>query len=287
MKKTFFLLNLIAFCLLVGKGVYWMKKGFSFRRIAAPSQMELVLREDLADEILTQPFKYLARGRQCFAFESLDGNYVLKLPRTDIYQIPFWVRAFPSLFPKRSALWQRRKSQEDFVLNSMRIACESLSEETGTLALHFGQTPDRGQTIRLIDPLGFTYLLPAHKITFALQRKHPLLMKSFKEALRNGDRVAAKALLGSLIDVVIARGKKEIWNKDGSFLRNYGYDGKKAIQIDIGSFYRKPGAIASIRETMQRVRGWLGEVDPEMLAFLESEMERKIETAFSGNEKLQ
>ena len=67
-----------------------------------------------------------------------------------------------------------------------------------------------------------------------------------------------------------ARSRKGIYDKDPSFLRNFGWDGKRGYQIDIGSFYRKEGKSGrqaydqSLLETLGPVCIWLDQVDPEM-----------------------
>jgi hypothetical protein len=276
MKKAFLLLCLIAVCMGFGKALHWAKKGFSIRRIAAPLHTDLEIWNKEANLAIKQPFRYLGRGRQCFAFESFDGQYVLKFPRTDIYQIPFWMRTLPFFSKQREALYSSRLAREKFVLDSMRISYEELREDTGVLALHFGESPFHGHRIALIDSLGFTHHLPAHKAGFVLQAKKPILMRAFLDALRLGETAKAQRILDAFIDVVVARGKKGIWNKDESFLRNYGFDGIKGYQIDIGSFYHKADGIASIQDTMHPVRTWLAKTNPAMLAYFDKKLESKI-----------
>jgi len=276
LRKIFILLCLVAACSGIGKGMHWAKKGFTIRRVAAPAQTNFEIWNSEADLAMEQPFRYLGRGRQCFAFASLDGKYVLKLPRTDIYQIPFWMRTLPLPTTKRETFRAVRAERERFVLNSMKIAYEELQEDTGVLALHFGRAPDLGKEITVIDALGYHHRLPAHKTTFVLQTKQPILIKAFLDTLRSGDRAKGKEILDAFIDVVVARGSKEIWNKDESFLRNYGFDGNKGYQIDIGSFYHKPNGAASIRDTMHPVKSWLAKTDPEMLAYFDAALERKM-----------
>lgn len=234
------------------------------------------------DQAIDQPFSYLGRGRQCFAFESLDGKYVLKFPRTDIYQTPFWMRAFPlTLFSKKHEKSQAvRSKREAFVLNSMKIAYDELRDETGVVGIHFGESENKDKKITIVDPLGFSYRVPVHRSTFVLQLKRPILMKVFLEALSSGDKEKGKIILDAFIDLVVSRGKKGIWNKDESFLRNYGFDGEKGVQIDIGSFYHRENGAVSIRNTMQPVQIWLEKIDPEMLKHFNCALEEKIAAAF-------
>jgi len=276
LRKIVVFVCLIAMCCGIGKGIHWAKKGFTIRRIAAPVRWKLEFWDNEADRAILQPFRYLGRGRQCFAFASLDGQYVLKLPRTDIYQIPFWMRALPLPSIRKEQLLIERRNREEFVLNSMKIAYEELQSDTGVLGIHFGQTTNLGKELTIIDALGCRYRLLAHKTAYVLQKKHPILMRVFLETLHSGDRRKAQEILDAMIDVVVARGRKGIWNKDESFLRNYGFDGLKGYQIDIGSFYRKSDGAASIYDTLHPVRTWLQTAAPELLDSFDKSLEKRM-----------
>ncbi len=267
MKKIFILLCLIASCAAVGKTIYWGRNGFNICKIRPPVHTQFEIWNEEADLAFTQTYRFIGRGRQCFAFASEDGRYVLKLPRTNIYQIP--LLSFGRDYSGRA-------EQERFILNSFKIAYEDLRQETGTVALHFGQTEAKRPRVTLIDSLGVRYYLPLQRTTFVLQYRHPILMKAFTEALKQGNRSEAEKILSAFIDVVIDRGKKGIWNRDESFLRNYGYDGERAYQIDIGSFYKKENGHASIHDTMHPVRTWLSQQDPAMLLYFDDALKSKL-----------
>lgn len=277
MRKIFAFLLLLAFCAGAGKGVYWARKGFNIRKVREPVHARLEFWNEEADLALAQKYRFLGRGRQCFAFESEDGKYVVKLPRTDIYQIPAWLRFSPFENLKKQYAKQRGE-QERFILQSFRIAYEELHEQTGTLALHIGHTGSKtGKRISLIDRLGCSFHLPVETTTFVLQTKHPILMKAFLAAREKGERHEAERILSAFIDIVVDRGKRGIWNRDESFLRNYGFDGEKAFQIDIGSFYHKEDGLASIKDTMHPVRTWLVKTDPSFLPFFDNTLQSKLQ----------
>ncbi|HSX38112.1 MAG TPA: hypothetical protein VLE95_04695, partial [Chlamydiales bacterium] len=238
-----------------------------------------------AEQALTQTYSYIGRGRQCFAFASEDGKYVVKLPRTDIYKLPLWVRVLP--FPSlRNRMRIDRAEREKFIIDSMHIAFEELQEQTAILAIHLGQSASKNKKLTLIDALGCKHLLPLEKTSFVLQYKRPILMKAFQEARRTGDTPQAQRILDALIAAVVDRAEKGILNRDRSFLRNYGFDGHKAYQIDIGSFFRIEGMPKdtakhkSINDSMDAVKEWLTTNDPEMLPYLNEKL-----AALSGNSK--
>ncbi len=106
-------------------------------------------------------------------------------------------------------------------------------------------------------------------------------MKTFLEFLRLGEREKGKMILNAFIDLVVSRGKKGIWNKDESFLRNYGLMDSGGTRSTSAAFTTKKTASASIRDTMHPVRTWLEKTDPEMLEHFDRVLEEKIATVFS------
>lgn len=255
-----------------GEGLYYLKDGFSPRRIQS---LGYAVGEDWGEEArgaLEQTYRYIGRGRQCFAFASADGKYVLKFPRTDIYKTPFWARALP-VKSYRAALEKEHRAREEFILNSFRISFQDLKNQTALLAVHLGKSNSK-KTLTVIDAAGCKHLLPLAATSFVLQYKHPLLMKAFSSALQKGEKKEAEAILDALLAAIIERAQKGILNRDRSFLRNYGFDGKKAYQIDVGSFFHNPeldpGAAfqKSVRDSIDPIQEWLAIHSPEMLDYL-------------------
>ncbi len=282
MKKVIVLLLLLVFCGSVGQGLYKLKKGFSCRRL---QPIDLVADGNFSDEVnraLEQTFTYVGRGRQCFAFASVDGHYILKFPRTDIYKTPLWARALP-VAKYRNALEAEHTKREKFVFNSFHLSAQELKGETGVIALHLGQSASSGKILTLIDALGCTHRLPLEKVSFILQHKHPIWTQAFLRSLEQGDRPHAKTILDAFLDVVVDRARKGILNKDRSFLRNYGFDGAKAYQIDVGSFYRKPELSPeaiyqkSVRDSLDPVQEWLAVKDPEMKQYLDQQLQKFLD----------
>ncbi|PIS02230.1 MAG: hypothetical protein COT85_06775 [Chlamydiae bacterium CG10_big_fil_rev_8_21_14_0_10_42_34] len=276
MKKLITLLFLIALSISTAKGLHFLKDGFSVRRIHS---LNIYTQENWNSEIekiLAQPFRYVGRGRQCFAFESHDQKYVLKLPRTDIYKTPLWVRSLP-LKKTRRALEKRHNDKKQFFLKSLAIARDELKDQTGLITVHLGQSPSR-EKLTLIDQLNCKHTLILGKTSFILQKKWPLLMQSFSQALENNEIDQAKKILDALTDAIIARSEKGIFNKDPSFLRNYGFDGEKAYSIDIGTFCKKEeldplqAPQKSIDYSTGPIRDWLAKTSPEMLSYLNEKL---------------
>lgn len=276
-RKTIRLLSLVALLALVGKGWHWAKDGFSIGRTYFPlfEKVEGELPDPEVREALQQPFSYLGRGHQCYAFESRDGRYVLKLLRYDRYLVPFWLRAcaFPFLNAYREKVQYDKQKRLHFMLGSFQIAFEELREETALLYLHLNQTRFFQNPVEVTDRVGRSYAIDLDQTAFVLQRKKPLMMPAFWSALQRGNREEAKAILNAFLAIVATRAEKGIFNKDPSFLRNFAFEAGRGIQIDIGSFYRIAGTDRravfqpSFLQTIGHVQEWLNHTDPEMAAW--------------------
>ncbi len=280
-RKVGALFFLILSMMLIGKGWHFAKDGFSIQRTRFPLGRSHLPEPDFeVRNALNQSYHYLGRGHQCYAFESADGQYVLKLPRYDRYTIPFWLRAsrFPFLENVREALQEDKEKRLQFTLNSFHIAFDELKKETALLYLHLDRTESFRLSTEVVDRIGRSYRLNLDRTAFILQRKKPLMMPAFKLALASGNRVEAKEILEAFLEVIAVRARKGIFNKDPSFLRNFGYDGE-GVQIDIGSFYRKKDVDLmtafgpSFLQTIGHVQDWLTTVDPEIASWFKQRTE--------------
>ena len=334
MKKISQLTLLILFCLLIGQGIYVARKGFNPRKLLYLENTKESCINEETKQILSQPFYFLGKGRQCFAFASKDGKYVLKCPRTNIYKIPFWARVLPVKAYREKIRADKNKRQR-FVFESFRLAQEELQDVTGMIAIHLGKseqgycapsgfvnfggpqngadlggreeahiasiwaTSDRSKmghsdgrknsqnlTVRstaeqliLVDSLGIRHHLPMHTTSFILQHKQPLWTPLFLKAQKNQDAGEQRRLLNALVDIIIQRAKQGTLNRDRSFLRNYGFDGVRAYQIDVGDFFQlkdwDPSQVfqKAVSDSLAPVQEWLAKIDPPMLDVLNRRLE--------------
>ena len=272
---------LVFFCAALGKKWHQYKDGFKISRIQLDfscirSDLRQNMGEDRVRKILSQNYSYLGRGRQCYAFASADGRYVLKFPRSDSYKLPFWLRAcsFSFLDHERENCLRTKQKRLDWLVNSFHLAYRQLKEETSLIYLHLDSTKSLNTCVSLKDDLGRGYQLDLNNTVFVLQEKKPLMVPFFRNCLERGDREAAQAILESFMDLVANRAQKGISNKDGSFKRNFGYDGRKVIQLDIGDFYcpLEKNSSFSFQQTVGHVVEWLKEVDPEMQKWLQERL---------------
>ncbi|OGN64685.1 MAG: hypothetical protein A3E80_00320 [Chlamydiae bacterium RIFCSPHIGHO2_12_FULL_49_9] len=265
-----------------GKGWHYLKDGLKFERFYRDFPVgaeKAEVPEEKIRRALDQPYFYIGRGRQCYAFASKDGKYVLKFPRLDHFELPLWTRAFPFSKTYKEKRLSEITFRREFLLNSFRTAARELREETGLLYLHLSSTNFFGTKMQLVDRIRRSYFIDIDQTLFALQEKKELLMPAFLKALKTGDRTRAEEILNAFLELAVLKAKKGIFNKDASFLRNFGIEGKRAAQIDVGSFFRKKvepqkdESLLAFRDATEHVDQWLGSVDLEMQKWFKTRCE--------------
>ena len=268
MRQLLTLILLVGTVLGTSKAWHLAKDGFLFRRALFP----LIAQQSPqnCDEILpllNQPFTFLGRGRQFYAFESADGKYVLKLPRYDSYCLPLWRRAI-------SLPWIRTRAEVHFATSdrlhflqeSLQIALSQLKEETALIGVYLSQRNCALPPITLFDRCGRKHLFPANEYGFVLQKKVPLFIPIWQAALESGQMEEAKRIFDAFLHFIAARAEKGIYDKDATFFPNYAFDGTQVIQIDIGGFCQRP---VDITDSIKPFRDWLERTHPEWVYQLE------------------
>ena len=287
MKRFFCLTALIAFCIGVGKAWYWSKDGFSLSRLEGWNQsIPGTWWDKEADAAFQQPFYYLSRGRQSFAFLSADGNYVVKLPRADRFRLPLWPRVFSwkILDEYRSFLREDQDRREAFLLESFRICFDELKDLTAVIGMNLSTNGPKGNTLTIVDRLGRHYRLSLAETYFILQHRKQIFRDVFREAVAKEGEKGAEKVIDTLLALVIERAKKGVLNKDGSFLRNFAYDTERAYQIDVGSFYHietftpEEAYLKSIEWSLGPVREWIEKENPDWLTMLDRKLAVIYET---------
>lgn len=286
-RKLGIFLLLVLFAGGIGKLWHSSKDGFSIYRISyalPPAQGQDPVPPE---ELFRGPFSYLGRGRQCYAFESPDGRLVLKIPRFDRYELPFfWKMPFAFFERFRNSIREERQRRLAFTLESFKIASEELKEETAILYLHIHDTPAILGRTTLIDKLGRRFEIDLNRTAFVLQEKKRLMMPQFLDAVRAGDDLKVGLIIDSFLAILKKRARLGIFNKDPSFMRNFAWDDGKGVQIDIGSFYRRRGLspeeayLASMKESCIPIREWLGSLDAGLLARFDKRLEEECASPY-------
>lgn len=280
--KLLRLILLILFVYGIGHAWFVARAGFSLKRIVFSPLSDSYdeEKEKKALPYLDQPYYYLGKGRQCYAFTGADGKTVLKIPRFDRYRLPLLLKAFNFEFlePYKTASIKDRTSRLAFILESFQIAENTLSKQTGLIYSHTQRTKTLPKKFVIYDSLGRPFKLDLNQTVFALQEKQPLLIPQFLKELKAGNREKAKEILTGLVDLIESRAKLGLFNKDARFIKNFSWNEGKTFQIDIGSFYRDP--LVRDQEVLSRsfyqgawpICEWLIKIDPEMASLVENRL---------------
>lgn len=181
---------------------------------------------------LQQPLRFLGAGKQFFAFETEDGEYVVKFMK--------WSRRRP-LIPQGSYLekWVKRTPLQKYMdgrkklatnlQNSCLLALQTLPHESQLI------TARPVQQFTLIDKLGIIHTVPSRVTHYYVQRK----ASSFTDHLEKHPAEAA-SLLRSYIHTVATQCRHGVANLDPVVDRNYGVVDGHVILLDIGSLLASP-----------------------------------------------
>lgn len=227
------------------------------------------------EEIFTGPFTYFARGLQCFAFLSEDGQYVLKVLNNCNHHKAALCRWIPGM--EEAGKKAETKSEELF--QSYAIALGELKEETGLVYMHLHQTDHLKKTITLIDRLGIAHPLDLDTAGFMVQKRATLFYPYLAEKRRLGDLAGAQKAVADMVLFILNRCKKGIWDNDPLFRTNFGFVEGRPIEIDVGSFSIDPSSadpavyVPEIKRITASLKDWAAKNYPELSLFIEENVQ--------------
>lgn len=190
-----------------------------------------------------QPFYYLGRGAQAYAFVSEDQKYVIKFFKQDRATHPLEPIGFMLPPPFKSQLAEtvakrREKVRKDFA--SYQLAYDFLTKETGLLYLHLRPTGRWDNELTLYDKLGVRHKISVDQTAFVLQEKAELVYPTLKQWVSDGNTDKAKRGLTNLVGLLQRRCERGIFDKNPDLKTNFGFREEEAIQFDIGRFSPDP-----------------------------------------------
>ena len=277
-KRLFIALVLVVTFVKVDRMFYKRSGCFSERTLYStlPSRPEWDLpplqkeEEKLLEEIIQQPFTYLGKGTQCFAFASADGKYVIKF-----HKFRSHMRKFPWLtHPFSYHLTERRRKIKKYTIEKLDRNFQSymnsyfdLKEETGLLFLHLNRTNTLKKRVTLRDQAGGIHQIRLDDASFMIQKRASLIYPTLEDAIETGDLLHGKQLISQLIALIVESEKKGYRNEDPVLKRNYGYLSDRAIHIDVGDLVKHIGEeqlIHSVTETTRPLLDFLEKKAPTL-----------------------
>lgn len=199
-------------------------------------------------EILSQNFTYLNRGAQCYVFTSEDEKYVIKFFRFDRKM-------------KRSL-----QKNLDELFTACILAYTKAKDETGVIYLHLNSTKGQLPILHLKGPLGQNLALKLDDYRFVIQKK----VNAFQESLLDKNPEVVRKRLDSFVNLLQTRLDKGIYNSDPALVRNFGFLGEKAIEIDFGNYTDKTASREEeFAQYTNTLKNWLKKNAPEFVTYLE------------------
>jgi hypothetical protein len=233
-------------------------------------------------DITKQPFFYLGMGLQSVAFQSLDGEYVIKFVLHKKLHIGKYVTDIPSttierlLKPEKYAANTEKMNK---LFESFLISYRDLSQETGTLYVHLNKTQEmRLPKITLVDFRGTLWHVSLDQCEFVIQKKAKLLKQTIIRLMYDGKTDEAKKCISDVFNLLRAIAKKGVQDTDGALIRNdnIGLLEDRAILIDTGKLIennsmKKVDRFTKDLKRVQPLRKWLEKNYPELVPHYNTE----------------
>jgi len=229
------------------------------------------------EDVFNQPYHYLNKGAQCYAFVSQDDKYVVKFFRFSHLRAPVWLRKLPVPFfleeIHKQKVWKKEsKLYKDF--NSYLLAYRYLKEDTGLIFIHLNKTHHLHKRLKIFDKLNIGHIIDLDHMEFLVQKKADLIYPTLEKWIENKEWNEAKNGLHSLVCLLKRRLRKNIYDKDPDINTNFGFIDGQAVQIDIGRF--KSGPYFLPQEELIRITDhlcqWLEVKAPKLFQFLKEEI---------------
>jgi hypothetical protein len=238
--------------------------------------------KDLSEEeknhlqsILKQKFTFYNLGGQSFVFLSQDGNYVLKFFKLYHRRLPFWMRLIPKTYVKDKQKKKDLKLERDFT--GYTLAFNEMKEETRLVFVHLNKSEDLKLKVVIVDPIGIEHTLDMDNMEFVIQKRLTLAYEKIDELMKEGQTDKAKNAIHELIQIILTRYQKGIFDDDAAISRNFGFDGDKAILLDPGRFRKEAHFtqrdvyLTDLNKITEDFRLWLSHKHPELVSCLEEE----------------
>lgn len=293
-KKIFTFLTLLALFFGVQQLIEKQTYGFCLQKIFAndiPFHPEWETSPPEPDVLrrLDQPYFFLGAGSECYAFLSADGKSVIKFFKLDKLRPVYLLRG---LFLEDYSKWGEELScfssvrrilgmrafrmQRSF--NSLKLSYDYLKEETALLYLHLNTHSIVDKKLTLYDPCGIAHRVDLNQTRFYLQEAATSLTEHLLLLKEKGEWQEACRCVASLCQLIVQRSIKGFSDRDPR-IKNFGFIGHYAIEIDAGSFalssqMKKPQAYRQeLFFATRELDEWAQKNYPELATYLSLHLE--------------
>lgn len=200
--------------------------------------------------IFSEPFYYLSQGKECIAFYSKDGRYVIKFFKKEhqtkqsvlqkIFPLSSLKRAFT--LDNEKVLNKRRKWETNLrsSYTNYCAAFHEIKDKTGLIYIHFNKNRELSCKLKIINDFGKEHLLDLDQQEFVLQYKAVPLKAHFHNLIQKADYSQIDLSLQAIEQFLIERTLSGFTDPRRSLNINFGFLGEKPIQFDVGKLAKTP-----------------------------------------------
>lgn len=192
---------------------------------------------------LSQSYSYLAKGCQSYVFISEDDKFVIKFFKFQHFRPKYWVTLF-DFIPWVNEYQQKKMAEKRELLEttfeSIKIASNSLKNETGIVYLHLNKSNDLKESLILKDKLGWNHTLDIDNFEFVIQHRAESIEKSINQMIEKKDQDKAKLLIDRLLIMLLSEYSRGFADNDHALMQNTGVLNGYPVHIDIGQFIYNP-----------------------------------------------
>lgn len=243
---------------------------------------------DELNHIFRQPFYYLGQGKQCTAYASKDGKYVLKF----LLQKPLVVKSrftqLPDLFPftmVKKYKTGKRETRKSELFYAFMLSYQIIPEQTGFLYVHLNRTNKLFRQPLIVDIKGSPVFIDIDATQFVLQKRATHIKPVIIDLMWAGKTDEAKLRVEQVLMLLYEAAKYGIVDVDKSLIRNnnIGFLPRRAIYIDTGKLRLVKDRLSrkEFVKDLKRLKpfhAWLKTYYPELATHFEIRQGEIIET---------
>jgi hypothetical protein len=243
----------------------------------------------VVSQVFNQPYFYLGKGCQAYAFLSQDGQYVIKFFKYQRYRLQSWLEyspPLPALVQYKQEKLAKKWNKLDGFVKSWKIAFDYLKDETGLLFVHLNKTTHLNQSLVIFDKLGLKHTVALDQMEFCVQRCATMLCEVLMDYKQKEELPKAKQLIDRLLQLVLSEYKRGLADNDHALMQNTGVVDGHPIHIDVGQFVvhetvKEPAFYhQELFTKTYKFKIWLADHYPELKLYLDQELEKIMGPAY-------
>lgn len=191
------------------------------------------------NDIFSQHFYFIGQGRQCTAYVSRDGQYVLKFMLQKPLLIKPRFKKIPDIFPftllKKYKVY-KKESRKRALFYAFMISYHVAPEQTGMIYVHLNKTNNIFKKPMIVDTKGNPVVIDTDVTQFVLQKRAQHIKPVIIDLMADGRTEQAKMRIDQVLMLLFEAAKKGVMDADPGLIRNnnIGFLESSAIYVDTG-----------------------------------------------------